>query len=98
VHDPGKVLLDLTVSIALGGDCLADLAVVRAQGDLGHVASDPTVSRLIDRLAVDADIALNRPRAARAGAARRPGRTGCRSRRRAWCQWTSMAAWCWLTA
>jgi hypothetical protein len=29
-HDPGKVVLDLAVAIALGGDCLADLAVVRA--------------------------------------------------------------------
>jgi hypothetical protein len=25
-HDPGKVLLDLAVSLAVGGDCLADLA------------------------------------------------------------------------
>ena len=33
-HDPGKVVLDLAVAIALGGDCLADLAVVRAQPDL----------------------------------------------------------------
>jgi len=42
VHDPGKVLLDLAVSIALGGDCLADVAVVRSQWDLfGQVASDP---------------------------------------------------------
>jgi hypothetical protein len=27
-HDPGKILLDLAVSVALGGDCLSDLAVV----------------------------------------------------------------------
>ena len=58
-HDPGKVVLDLAVAIALGGDCLADLAVVRAQPELfGRVASDPTVSRLIDRLAADADAAV----------------------------------------
>jgi hypothetical protein len=45
-HDPGKVLLDLAVAIALGGDCLADLAAVRCQPELfGEVASDPTVSR-----------------------------------------------------
>jgi len=44
-HDPGRVLLDLAVAVALGGDCLADLAVVRAQPDLfGQVASDPTVT------------------------------------------------------
>ena len=69
VHDPGKVLLDLAVSIGLGGDCLADVAVVRAQRDLfGPVASDPTVSRLIDRLGTDVDVALDRLRVARAAA------------------------------
>ena len=31
VHDPGKVLLDVAHAVALGGDCLADVAVVRAQ-------------------------------------------------------------------
>ena len=56
VHDPGKVLLDLAIAVALGGDCLADVAVVRAQPDLfGPVASDPTVSRLIATLAGDVD-------------------------------------------
>ena len=41
-HDPGKTVLDLAVAIALGGDCLADAAVVRAQPELfGAVASDP---------------------------------------------------------
>ena len=50
VHDPGKTVLDLAVAIALGGDCLADIGVVRAQPELfGPVASDPTVSRLIER-------------------------------------------------
>ena len=33
-HDPGRVVLDLAVAIALGGDCLADVAVVRAQPEL----------------------------------------------------------------
>ena len=43
VHDPGKTVLDLAVTIALGGDCLADAAVVRAQPELfGAVASEPT--------------------------------------------------------
>ena len=27
MHDPAKVLLDLAVTLALGGDCLADIAV-----------------------------------------------------------------------
>ncbi|MEZ5185760.1 MAG: IS1380 family transposase [Candidatus Nanopelagicales bacterium] len=50
-HDPGKVLLDLAITIAVGGDCLADLGVLRAQPQLfGAVASDPTVSRLFDAL------------------------------------------------
>jgi hypothetical protein len=54
VHDPAKVLLDLAVTLAVGGDCLADIAVLRAEPDLfGRVASDPTVSRTVDRLAAD---------------------------------------------
>lgn len=66
VHDPGKVLLDLATAVALGGDCLADIAVVRAQPDVfGAVASDPTVSRLITALAADADDAVAAIRAAR---------------------------------
>jgi Transposase DDE domain group 1 len=49
VHDPGKIVTDLALSLALGGDCLADLAVLRAEpGVYGRVASDPTVSRAID--------------------------------------------------
>ncbi len=76
-HDPGKVVLDLAVAIALGGDCLADVAVVRAQPDLfGSVASDPTVSRLIDALAAEVDAALSaigRARAAARSAAWRHG-------------------------
>lgn len=68
-HDPGKVLIDLAAAVALGGDCLADVSVVRAQPDLfGHVASDPTVSRLIAALADDVDASLAAIRAARAAA------------------------------
>lgn len=52
VHDPGKALLDVALTTALGGDCLADVAMLRAEPDVfGPVASDPTVSRLIDALA-----------------------------------------------
>jgi len=39
-HDPGKVLIDLATAVALGGDCAADLAVVRAGHDT--VYSSPT--------------------------------------------------------
>src|SRR5664279_1806387 len=31
IHDPGKVLLDLAISVAIGGDCLADIAQVRTE-------------------------------------------------------------------
>jgi hypothetical protein len=58
-HDPGKVLLDLAVATVIGGDCLADIAVLRSDpGVFGPVASDPTVSRVIDALAADADRVL----------------------------------------
>jgi Transposase DDE domain group 1 len=87
VHDPGKVLVDLATAVALGGDCLSDLAVVRAQPQLfGPVASDPTVSRLVATLAADVDASVSAIRAARASARamvwarRRPlaGRPGSR--------------------
>ena len=67
VHDPGKVLLDVAMAVALGGDCLADVAVVRAQPQVfGSVASDPTVSRLITALAADVEVSLPAIRGARA--------------------------------
>ncbi len=69
IHDPAKVVLDLAVTLALGGDCLADVAVLRAEpGVYGPVASDPTVSRTIDALAADAPRALAAINSARAQA------------------------------
>jgi hypothetical protein len=69
VHDPGKVVADLAVALALGGDCLADIALVRAEpGVYGPVASDPTVSRTLARLAGDAAAALAAIATARASA------------------------------
>ncbi|MBO0808785.1 MAG: IS1380 family transposase [Actinobacteria bacterium] len=69
VHDPAKIVLDLAVMLALGGDCLADVALLRAEpGVYGLVASDPTVSRTLDRLAEDASGALVAINAARAAA------------------------------
>ena len=57
-HDSGKLMLDVATAVALGGDCLADVAAVRAQCDLyGIVASDPTLSRLFAGLTVDASTA-----------------------------------------
>jgi hypothetical protein len=71
-HDPGKIITDLAAALALGGDCLADVAMLRAQPELfGLVASDPVVSRLVARLAADAPAALKAIRAARAAARQR---------------------------
>lgn len=68
VHDPGKVILDLVMMLIAGGDCPADVAVLRAgSGLFGPVASDPTISRLIDQLAAD-PAGLEALRAARATA------------------------------
>jgi Transposase DDE domain group 1 len=48
VHDPGKVILDAAVSLAIGGRCPADVAALRAvPGVFGPVASDATVSRTV---------------------------------------------------
>ena len=69
VHDPGKVVLDLAITIALGDDCLADAAVLRAQPELfGTVASEPTISRLIDTLGDDPSAVIAAIRGARAAA------------------------------
>ena len=88
VHDPGKAVLDLAVAVALGGDCLADAGVLRAEpGLFGPVASDPVISRLITALAGDAPRALKAIRGARAAARQRawalagetaPGAAGAR--------------------
>ena len=66
VHDPGKIMADLAVCVALGGRCLSDVALLRCQGEVfGPVASDPTVCRLVGTLAdhVEAvEAAVNRAR------------------------------------
>ncbi|WP_433566789.1 IS1380 family transposase [Nocardia sp. CA-151230] len=69
VHDPGKILLDLAVMVAIGGDCGADVALLRGEPEVfGHVASDPAVHRLISTLAADAPKALAAIASARAAA------------------------------
>jgi len=98
VHDPGKIIADLVVTLALGGDCLADVAALRAQPQLaGPVASDPVVSRLVSALAADAPRALRaiRRRAPRPGSG--PGRwpaTGRQARRGRWSRSISMPRSC----
>jgi hypothetical protein len=68
VHDPGKVLLDIALATALGGDCLADVAMLRAEPDVfGRVASGPTVSRPVDVLAAAGPRALIAIHTARVG-------------------------------
>src|SRR5207249_4266182 len=50
-HDPGKVIADLAVTIASGGDALANLLGLRLQPDVyGSVASVPTAFRVIDAI------------------------------------------------
>lgn len=67
-HDPGRIVRDLAVMLADGGDCLADLRAVRDQQPLfGSVASDATAFRVIDRIAGDPAL-LEALRAARAQA------------------------------
>ena len=68
-HDPAKVLLDLALTLALGGDTCSDLATVRAEPAVfGPVASDPTLSRVLARLAGDAEKVLAAINTARATA------------------------------
>src|SRR3954451_13373033 len=53
-HDPGRVIRDLAVMLAEGGECVSDLGAVRDQQALfGSVASDSTAFRVIDRIAAD---------------------------------------------
>ncbi|MET7715617.1 IS1380 family transposase [Streptomyces sp. NPDC005407] len=65
-HDPGRVATDLAVMLADGGEAIADLAVLRNQGEVfGPVASTPTAWRL---LAETDESVLARLRSARAQA------------------------------
>ena len=63
-HDPGRTLRDLAVMLADGGDCLADLRVLRDQPSLfGDVASDATAWRALAALDGDRLAAVRRARA-----------------------------------
>lgn len=68
VHDPAKILLDLAITLALGGDALSDSTALRDETDLyGPVASKATITRIIQTLASDVDrglAAINQARAA----------------------------------
>src|SRR3954467_1916197 len=70
-HDPGRVIRDLAVMLAGGGECVSDLGAVRDQQALfGAVASDSTAFRVIDRVAADPAL-LDALRAAHARARER---------------------------
>uniref|UniRef100_A0AAU3H609 Transposase n=1 Tax=Streptomyces sp. NBC_01401 TaxID=2903854 RepID=A0AAU3H609_9ACTN len=61
----------LALAVALGGDCLAEVAMPRAEPAVfAPVASDPTVSRLIDALAASENKPLRAIGAARAAESR----------------------------
>jgi Transposase DDE domain group 1 len=56
-HDPGRVIRDLAVMLADGGEALSDLAAVREQAPLfGAVASDSTAYRVISQIARDPEL------------------------------------------
>jgi hypothetical protein len=53
-HDPGRVIRDLAVMLADGGERVSDLGAVRDQQALfGAVASDSTAFRVLDRIACE---------------------------------------------
>ncbi|MDP2183154.1 MAG: IS1380 family transposase [Actinomycetota bacterium] len=65
-HEPGRIVRDIAVMLADGGDALTDLGALRDQGVLfGEVASDATAYRCVERLN---EGMLSRLRDARAGA------------------------------
>src|SRR4051794_16448551 len=80
-HAAGRVVRDLVVMLADGGDCLADLRAVRDQQSLfGPVASDATAFRVIDRIATDPAL-LDALRVARAQAREHAWKAGARPER-----------------
>ena len=51
VHDRGRVIVDLAVMIADGGEAICDIDVLRDQGEVfGPVASDTKVWRALDEI------------------------------------------------
>ena len=64
-HEPGRVVRDLAVLLADGGDCLADLGALRDQEVLfGAVASDATAFRCVERLDEEMLAQIRKARAA----------------------------------
>lgn len=64
VHDRGRVLTDVAVMIADGGQAIADIEVLRHQGEaLGPVAAPATVWRTLDGIDAAALRRIERARA-----------------------------------
>lgn len=64
-HDPGRVLTDLAVMLAAGGEAIGDIAVLREQPDLfGAVASTATAWRVLDGIDAQRLAGLRSARAA----------------------------------
>ena len=75
-HDPGRVLRDVAVMLADGGDCVSDISQLAGQQSLlGAAASETTTQRTIK--SVDATV-LGRVRQARAAARARAWDAGAR--------------------
>ncbi len=56
-HDPGRVVRDLAVTLAAGGEALTDLGGLRSQKVLfGKVASDSTAFRVIENISRDPEL------------------------------------------
>jgi Transposase DDE domain group 1 len=56
-HDPGRVIRDLAVMLADGGECVSDLGGLRDQLALfGKVASNATAYRVIERIASEPEL------------------------------------------
>jgi hypothetical protein len=65
-HDRGRLMTQLAVMLAGGGECVSDMAALRDQPDLfGEVASAPTIWRAVDDID---DVVLGVLRSARAAA------------------------------
>ncbi len=64
-HDPGRVLTDVAVMIADGGECISDIATLADQpGVFGPVASDSTCWRVLDSIGDVELAAIEQARAA----------------------------------
>ncbi len=78
-HDPGRLVRDLAVTLADGGDCVSDLEALRGQGRLfGEVASETTAHRVLK--SIDSEL-LAAVRGARARARERAWGAGARPER-----------------